>query len=145
MAGTQGTAQAQLAEISSDSCPSSFFMGSSHPGVFSARVLALLVFCPLQTAGSQAPPISFLLSSNVSVSMKPVLSKYLTWQTYPLPVSFLGHSHQLAGWLVRLWLLSVFCGSASSKRASFEFLPSLRAPQSLEWCLPHSRCSTGIC
>ena len=66
------------------------------------RVLALGVFFPLQTAGSQAPPISFLLSSNVSVSMKPVLSKYLTWQTYPLPVSFLGHSHQLAGWLVRL-------------------------------------------
>ena len=38
------------------------------------RVLALGVFFPLQTAGSQAPPISFLLSSDVSVSMKPVLS-----------------------------------------------------------------------
>ena len=38
------------------------------------RVLALGVFFPLQTAGSQAPTISFLLSSDVSVSMKPVLS-----------------------------------------------------------------------
>ena len=49
------------------------------------RVLALGVFCPLQTAGSQAPPISFLLSSNVSVSMKPVLSTVFHVADLPTP------------------------------------------------------------
>ena len=104
VAGTQGTAQAQLAEISSDSWPSSS-LGSSHPGVLPAQCLGAGGFLPSADSWQPSSPHFLTPSSNVSVSMKPVLSKYLTWQTYPLPVSFLGHSHQLAGWLVRLWLL----------------------------------------
>ena len=145
MAGTQGTAQAQLAEISSDSWPSSS-LGSSHPGVLPAQCLGAGGFLPSADSWQPSSPHFLTPSSNVSVSMKPVLSTVFNLAVPPHSLfPFLGASHQLAGWLVRLWLLSVFCGSASSKRASFEFLPSLRAPQSLEWCLPHSRCSTGIC
>ena len=44
-----------------------------------------------------------------------------------------------------LVVYSILHGCPSSTRASFELLPSLRAPQSLEPCLPRSRCSTGIC
>lgn len=80
------------------------------------RVLALVVFCPLQIPGSQAPPISFLLSSNVSVSMKPVQSTVLRGSPAPLPISFPRHftpTDRLASSLV--------CYSAS--------LAAVRAPQ----------------
>lgn len=60
-------------------------------------------FLPSADTGSQAPPISFLLSSNVTVSMKPVLSTVFNAAAPPhslFPVW--GATHQLTAWLVRL-------------------------------------------
>lgn len=85
----------------SDSRPSSFFMGSSHPGVLPAQGLMLGVFCPLQTAGSQAPPFPSSFSFKCQCFHETCPEHSIYWQTYPLPVSFLGHSAQLAGWLIR--------------------------------------------
>lgn len=84
VAGEQGTVQAQLAEISSDSSPSSS-LGSDPPGLLSAQGLSAGGFLPSADTCQPSPPISFILSSNVTVSMEPVLSTVLTWQLHPTP------------------------------------------------------------
>ena len=71
--------------------------------VCSPQGLGTASFLPSAHTGGQAPPISFLLSSNVTVSMKPVLSTVFNDSAPPNSLfPFWGASHQLKGWLVRL-------------------------------------------